>query len=99
MCECSTMARSPTGSRMADSQEVQGALQPGVSELEIRGADRGDEARVEGAGEPQVAMKPVPTEAQTDLVGPQLAGVKDPQHLDPGKRRGPPPPEILQRVI
>src|SRR5688500_17986870 len=84
MCECSTMARSPSRSGMADGQEVESAPQVALpGDLEVGRGNRPNEAAVEGLGEAEGAVDTVPAEAQGQLVDAQLAGVKDAKHLDP----------------
>src|SRR5215211_4319755 len=78
-------AGSRVASATADGEEVQRSLQPARSQLEVPGGDRGHEAFVERRGEPQRPMDTVPAEPDRQLVGAQLAGVKDAEDLDPGE--------------
>src|SRR5215211_2017092 len=90
MCECRTIARSPTGSfsGMADRQEVERMVKvAAIREAKVRRGDRGDEPRVESLGQPQGRMDAIPAGAKGELVRAQLAGVKNAQDLDPAEMR------------
>src|SRR6266540_3536118 len=83
MCECRTIARSPTSSGMADRQKIESLVEiaaPG--DLEVRGGDGWDEPRVEGLRDPEGRVDAVPAEAQRHLMDPQLARMEDAQELD-----------------
>src|SRR5215208_2309528 len=93
MWECRTIARSPTPSppvmraptscRVADGEEVQRRVEVPFPESEVGGGDRRREAVVEGLGQPQPFVNAVPAELDRQLVGPQLAGVEEPEQLNP----------------
>src|SRR3954462_14538526 len=87
MWEWRTIARSPALSSggMTDGEEVQGPVEIALLQLEIRGGDRGREAVVEGLGQVQRLVDPVPAQLDRELVGTQLASVEEAEHLDPGK--------------
>src|SRR5262245_35418276 len=88
MWECSTIARSPAlSSAMADGEEVQRPVEISRREPEVRSGDRRGEAVVEGLGQPQRPVDAVPAEPDRDLVGTQLAGVEEAEHLDPPEVR------------
>src|SRR6266480_3029588 len=99
MCECSTIARSPTGgcsawplarasSAMANRQEVQSLVEIAVAgDLEVGRGDGGHETRVEGLREAEGRVHAVPAEPQRQLVQAQLAGVEDAQYLDSREAR------------
>src|SRR4051795_13596188 len=94
-----TIERSPAGSGMTDGEEVEGAVEPRIAEPEVGGADRRHEARVEGPGQPQRRGGPVPTETEGEVVGAKLAGVEEPQDLDPVKAGRQELPVLGQRVL
>src|SRR5262245_51683818 len=92
MWEWRTIARSPTVrsavkgtqlGRMADGEEVERAVEIALAQGEVRGRDRRGEAIVEGLGEAEARVDPVPAETQCQLVGAQLAGVEEAEQLDP----------------
>src|SRR6478735_2698377 len=84
MCECRTIARSPTvSSAMADGEEVQRPVQAALAQGEVRGGDRRGEVVVEGLGQTQRLVDTVPAQLDRDLVCAQLAGVEEPEQLDP----------------
>src|SRR5262245_56247956 len=86
MWEWRTRARSPAVLlAMADREEVQGSVEASVAKLEVSGADRRDEAVVEGPRQTQGRMGPVPAGADRDLVGAQLARVEEAEELHPGE--------------
>src|SRR5215475_9636744 len=101
MCECRTMARSPAPSStdMADGEEVERAVEVPLLELEVGGGDRRGEAVVEGAGEAQRPVDPVPAEPECDRVRAQLAGVEEAVQLDPGEVRLAEGTELLGTVL
>src|SRR4051794_3701675 len=85
MWECRTMARSPalSSGAMADSDEVERAIEIALPEGEIRAVDRGREAVVEGFAQAQSLVDPVPAQLQRQLMGTQLAGVEEAVELNP----------------
>src|SRR4051812_8338001 len=89
MWECRTMARSPalSSGAMADSDEVERAIEIALPEGEIGAVDRGREAVVEGFAQAQGLVDPVPTQLQGQFVGPQLAGVEEAVELNPWEVR------------
>src|SRR3954469_24647441 len=86
MCECRTIARSPrvrsAMSAPADCEEIECAVELSRPELEVAGVDRGDEAVIEGLGEAECRVDPVPAEADRQLMHSQLAGVVQPEDVD-----------------
>src|SRR3954451_21394134 len=89
MWECRTMARSPALSSgdMADSDEVERAVEVALPEGKVGAVDRGREAVVEGFAQAQSLVDPVPAQLQRQLVDAQLAGVEEAVELDLGKVR------------
>src|SRR4051812_1532578 len=88
MCEWRTIARSPTErSGIADCDEVQRPVQIAGPQAEVTGADRRDEAIVEGLRDVEGGMDPVPAGADRELVGAQLARVEEAQQLDASEMR------------
>src|SRR3954449_13091589 len=89
MWECRTMARSPAVSSedMADSDEVERAVEVALPEGKVGAVDRGREAVVEGFAQTQSLADPVPAQFQRQLVGTQLAGVEEAVELDPREVR------------
>src|SRR5882757_4737581 len=83
-----TIARSPLLSGMTDGDEVERPVHVGVGgQLEVRGADRRNEAVVERLGDSQRWVDPAPAELVGDLLGSQLAGVEEAEDLDLGEMR------------
>src|SRR5215212_6018903 len=86
MWECRTIARSPTGeprSRTADRQEVERAVEiASGGHPEVGRADRRHEPGVEGLGDPEGRMDPVPSRAQRELVQAKPPGVEHAMDLD-----------------
>src|SRR3954447_8015542 len=109
MCEWRTKARSPALSRRltgpagscraADGDEVQGALQAVGREAKVRGGDRRREAIVERPGQLQALVHRVPAELDRDLVGAQLASVKEAVELDDVEVVLAERPELLRAVL
>src|SRR4051794_35398946 len=103
MCEWSTIARSPTASGRsgtADRQEVQSAVEvAGTGELEVARRDGGDEARVEGFGDPQRRVDAIPAGAKRQLVNPELSRVKDAEDLHGREVRLEQLPVLAHRVL
>src|SRR4051794_20746985 len=89
MWECRTMARSPalSSGAMADSDEVERAVEVALPQGEIGAADRGREAVVKRLAQVQRLVDPVPAELQRQLVGTQLAGVEEAVELYPREVR------------
>src|SRR4051812_9085517 len=99
MCEWRTIARSPTErSGIADCDEVQRPVQIAGPQAEVTGADRRDEAIVEGLRDVEGGMDPVPAGADRELVGAQLARVEEAQQLDASEMRLEELP-VLARVV
>src|SRR4051812_40039524 len=83
MWEWRTIARSPAvRSGITDRDEVQRPIQVAVTQAEVPGADRRDEAVVERRGDAEGRVDAVPSEADGELVGPQLASVEQTEQLD-----------------
>src|SRR5262245_20796440 len=84
MWECRTIARSPAlpSGGMTDGEEVQGAVEIAFAQLEVRGGNRRREAVVEGPGQAEALVYRVPAELDRQLVGAQLAGMKEAKQLD-----------------
>src|ERR1700710_1257356 len=89
MWECRTMARSPalSSGAMADSDEVERAVEVALPEGKVGAADRGREAVIEGLAQAHGLVDPVPAELQRQLVSAQLAGVEEAVGLDPREVR------------
>src|SRR3954453_3337333 len=85
MWECRTMARSPalSSGAMADSDEVERAVEVALPEGKVGAVDRGREAVIERLAQAQRLVGPVPTQLQRQLVDAQLAGVEEAVELDP----------------
>src|ERR1700733_11553452 len=109
MWECSTIARSPTLSRRlmpaspscgaTDGDEVQCRVEVPLPEGEVGGRDRGGEAVVEGLGQAEALVDRVPAELDRQLVGAQLAGVKEAVELDRGEMVPAEPAKLLGAVL
>src|SRR4051794_29530803 len=87
MWEWRTIAKSPAERSAiklgaANSQEVQGLVERAGLQLEVAGADRRDEAVIERLGDVEGGMDPVPARPDRELMGAQLAGVKEAEQLD-----------------
>src|SRR6187200_2104966 len=101
MWEWRTIARSPalSSTGMANGEEVKRAVEVPGLKLEIGGDDSRREAVVEGGGEAQPLVHAVPAQLYRDLVGAQLAGVEEAEHLDPGEVCLAEPAELLSAVL
>src|SRR5919197_918663 len=83
-----TTARSPTevssvALGTADRHEVERAIEMvTVDEAEVRGGDRGHEARVERHREPERRVDALPAGTERELVRAELAGVEEPEDPD-----------------
>src|SRR6185295_9526943 len=101
MWEWRTIARSPAlpSGGMADGEEVQGAVETALAQLEIRGGDRGGEAVVERPGQAETLVDRVPTELDRQLMGSQLAGMEEAEQLHFGEVRLAEPAELLRAVL
>src|SRR3954454_25049397 len=85
---CASAGRSPDlresaqpCSAPADCEEIERAVELSRPELEVAGFDRWDEAIVEGLGEAECRVDPVPAEADRQLVRSQLARVVQPEDV------------------
>src|ERR1700760_368895 len=89
MWECRTMARSPalSSGAMADSDEVERAVEVALPEGKVGAVDRGREAVVEGLAQAQRLVDTIPAQLQRQLVGAQLAGVEEAVDLSPREVR------------
>src|SRR5436190_22130605 len=101
MWECRTIARSPAvpSGGMADGEEIQGPVEIGLPQPEVRGRDRRREAVVEGLGQAQRLVDAVPAEPQGDLMGAQLLRMEEPEQLDPREARLAELAELLRPVL
>src|SRR6476646_986165 len=75
--------RGESDSRMANGEKVKCSVEICFFQAEIRARDRRGEAVVEGLGQAQPFVDAVPPELDRQLMGSQLAGVKEAEHLDP----------------
>src|ERR1044072_8156157 len=79
-----TIARSPAdSSAMADGEKVQCSVEVLPREPEVRRGDGRSEAVIEGLCQPQRFVHVIPAKLDYDLVGAQLAGVEETEHLKP----------------
>ena len=84
---------------LADREEVEGAVEVALAQLEVGGGDRRREAVVEGLGQAEPLVDAVPAELDRQLVGAQLAGVEEAEQLDPGEVRLAERAELLGAVL
>src|SRR6188474_3743731 len=98
---CRTIARSPAlcSGGMADSEEIQSPVETAPLQGEVRGGDRRGEAVIEGLGQVQCLVEPVPAQPDRDLVEAQLARVEEAEQLDPGEMRLAEGAELLGAVL
>src|SRR5436189_1354069 len=86
MCECSTIARSPTALSLGttDRQEVERAVEVALgAHPEVRRSDPRNEPLVERPRDPQRGVDSVPAGPERQLVDSQLSSVEDAEDLDP----------------
>src|SRR5262249_4408404 len=69
-------------SALANSQEVERAVEVAAAQPEVPGADRRDEAVVERPREAKRRVDAIPAQPDGELMGLQLAGVEDAEQLD-----------------
>src|SRR5882757_2635922 len=102
MCEWRTIARSPADPeplRPADGKEVERPVEVPAGEAEVGGGDRRREAVVERLSQTQTTVDDVPAGFQRPAVDAQLAGVEEPEQLDPAEMRLAEGAELLRPVL
>src|SRR5438477_6082097 len=104
MCECRTIARSPTRRRsgMADREEVERSAEVPLGlppEREVGGGDGRDEAVVERLGDPKRRVDAVPAGTDGELVQAKLARMVDPEQVHAGEVGGEQLAVLRRRVL
>src|SRR5262245_52541495 len=88
MWECRTIARSPAvRSAITDGDEVQRPVEVAGSQSEVPGADRRDEAVVEGLGDVERRVEAIPAEPEGELMGTELARMEQTEQSDAAEVR------------
>src|SRR6266487_9359 len=84
---------------MANSEEIQRPVKIAVPQREVRSGDRRREAIVKRLGHSQPLVHMVPAKLDCDLMGAQLAGVKEAEQLDSREVRLAEGAELLGAIL